>query len=225
MIANSEKQTLLKLLQIKQKMTKDSEPNNNQSKNKRYIKFKRLFDVSLILLSLPLILCLLLFGLILVLFGSRGPIFFIQPRVGKDNKPFNLIKLRTMVHHDLPHVDHTIEHDERIYPLGKWLRLTKIDEIPQLLNVLRGEMSIIGPRPERIEIVTKTRKLHHLYNSRHKILPGITGWAQVHNPKATPNENLDKLKYDIDYIANMNLKLDAVILLKTIKIILLRNSL
>lgn len=206
-------------------MIKDSESDNNQSKNKRYIKFKRLFDVSLILLSLPLTISLLLFGLILVLFGSRGPVFFIQPRVGKDNKSFNLIKLRTMVHHDLPHVDHTVVNDERIYPLGKWLRLTKIDEIPQLLNVLRGEMSLIGPRPERVEIVNKISKSHHLYNSRHKIIPGITGWAQVHNPKATPNENLDKLKYDIYYIVNMNLKLDIVILLKTITIIFLRNSL
>ena len=186
---------------------------------------KRLFDIILIFLFSPVILTLIVFGIILIKITSKGPIFFTQERVGKNGKSFSLFKLRTMIHNTLGHTGHTIANDQRVFPIGKFLRYTKIDELPQCLNVLFGQMSIIGPRPEKIEIVSDLCFENPFYELRHLIRPGITGWAQVNNPTATPNQNFEKLEYDLYYIKNANLFLEFLIIIRTIKIIIKRNSL
>jgi lipopolysaccharide/colanic/teichoic acid biosynthesis glycosyltransferase len=192
----------------------------------RHIEFsKRIFDTTLIFLFSPIILLLILIGAILIKIFSKGPIFFKQERVGKNGKPFLLYKLRTMVHTKDGYFEHTQIDDVRIFPIGKFLRFTKIDELPQCLNVLLGHMSIIGPRPEKTDIVKKLDEENPYYELRHLIRPGITGWAQVNNPVATPQQNFEKLEYDLYYIKNANLALEINIIIKTIKIIINRNSL
>lgn len=192
----------------------------------RHIEFtKRIFDVLLIFLLSPIILTLIIFGMLLIKTTSEGPVFFTQERVGKNGKSFSLFKLRTMIHNTLGHTDHTIANDQRVFPIGKFLRYTKIDELPQCLNVLFGQMSIIGPRPEKIEIVSDLCFENPFYELRHLIRPGITGWAQVNNPTATPNQNYEKLEYDLYYIKNANLFLEFLIIIRTIIIIIKRNSL
>lgn len=186
---------------------------------------KRVFDTLSILFFLPLILFFLLIGVILIFFTSKGPVFFRQERVGKNGKTFNLYKLRSMTYSKEGHVEHTKVNDIRVFPVGKFLRYTKIDELPQCLNVLKGDMSIIGPRPEKTEIVKKLDIENPYYELRHLVRPGITGWAQVNNPIATPNQNFEKLEYDLFYIKNANLFLEIKIIFKTIIIILKRNSL
>jgi lipopolysaccharide/colanic/teichoic acid biosynthesis glycosyltransferase len=192
----------------------------------KHIEFsKRITDTFLIITLLPIIIFLLFIGIILIKLTSKGPIFFKQERVGKNGKPFLLYKLRTMVYSKNGHISHTIENDERIFPVGKFLRFSKIDELPQCLNVLLGHMSIIGPRPERTEIVKMLALENPYYELRHLIRPGITGWAQVNNPTATPTQNFEKLEYDLYYIKNANLALEFFIILKTVQIIIKRNSL
>jgi lipopolysaccharide/colanic/teichoic acid biosynthesis glycosyltransferase len=120
---------------------------------------------------------------------------------------------------------HTIKNDDRITTVGKILRKTKIDELPQLLNVFKGEMSLIGPRPEKKEYVDRFAKENHFYNYRHTVKPGITGWAQVNNPTATPEQNLEKLEYDLYYVNNPSFRLEVKIILKTIGVISTMDSL
>jgi lipopolysaccharide/colanic/teichoic acid biosynthesis glycosyltransferase len=119
----------------------------------------------------------------------------------------------------------TIKNDDRITKVGNFLRKSKIDELPQLYNILIGDMSLIGPRPERVEYVNDYNSINPYYHLRHKIRPGITGWAQVNNPKATPDDNLIKLEYDLFYIKNLSMKRDILIFFRTIKVILTFNSL
>ncbi len=186
--------------------------------------FKRLFDIIFVILTLPISIPLFITGCILNKIFSKGPVIFKQARIGKFEKQFFLYKIRTM---DIANVKNnfTTPNDERITLIGKYLRKLKIDELPQLYNILIGEMSLIGPRPERVEYVEEYNDINPYYHIRHKIRPGITGWAQVNNPKATPEENLSKLEYDLFYLKNMSLKLDVKIIFKTIKVILTLNSL
>jgi lipopolysaccharide/colanic/teichoic acid biosynthesis glycosyltransferase len=187
--------------------------------------FKRIFDVFIILSFSPLIIFLIAFASIFIYISSPGPILYIQNRVGKNGRVFKLVKLRTMIHTFEANPHFTLENDIRIFPLGKILRLTKIDELPQAYNILMGHMSIIGPRPERVEIVKKLEAENSYYELRHLIKPGLTGWAQVNNPKANPTQNFEKLEYDLYYIKNANFLLDLEILLKTIYIVINLESL
>lgn len=186
---------------------------------------KRLFDLLFVVLFFPFALILIVIGAFLVWLSSPGPILFKQRRVCKNDKTFNIYKLRTMTHNPQCDGSHTIENDQRIFPVGKFLRKTKIDELPQLFNILMGHMSLIGPRPERKEIVEKLDQENPYYELRHLIRPGITGWAQINDPTATPNQNFEKLEYDIFYIKNASFLLDLKIILKTIKIVLTQDSL
>lgn len=187
-----------------------------------HIFFKRLFDLFIMLCLLPFALFFVCFGALLVKFSSRGPAFFSQKRVGKNGKIFTIYKLRSMtVHHDS---SFTTLNDVRITPVGKFLRKTKIDELPQLLNILLGEMSLIGPRPERPEFVDEYSKENAFFELRHAIKPGVTGWAQVNLPKATPEDNLKKLEYDLYYIKNYSFFLDIRILIETIRVVFTMNS-
>jgi lipopolysaccharide/colanic/teichoic acid biosynthesis glycosyltransferase len=198
---------------------------NSLSKN-RFIYYKRIIDLFVILLLSPLAFVTLLFGILVVKFSSKGPIFFIQKRVGLNGEVFKIYKLRTMVHKsDNYDISHTIEDDQRIYSMGKLLRLSKIDEIPQFLNILKGEMSLIGPRPEREDIVKDLTYNIPNYKLRHLVRPGLSGLAQIHNPKATPNQSIEKLEYDLYYINNLDINLECKIYWETFFIILKLNSL
>ena len=192
----------------------------------KYIIIKRIMDLLIIISLLPLAIPLLLFGMVTIKLFSKGPIFFKQQRVGLNNKPFYIYKLRTMIYQpgkiDL---NHTQKNDQRIFKTGKLLRISKIDEIPQFFNILIGDMSLIGPRPERFEIVEILSNEIPSYKLRHLIKPGLSGLAQINNPTATPNDSVEKLAYDLYYINNMNLKLDLRIFWKTIFIILRLDSL
>ena len=181
--------------------------------------FKRFMDIFLCVLFAPLAILLVAFAYIATKITSKGPAIFKQTRVGLKGKVFEIYKIRTMLHNPNGYVDHTTANDNRITKLGLLLRKTKIDELPQLYNVLKGDMSIVGPRPERTHIVEKFAQENDFYQYRHLVKPGITGWAQVNKPLATPEENLEKLEYDLFYINNYSLKLDMKILARTIDVV------
>ncbi|NQT81113.1 MAG: sugar transferase [Candidatus Aminicenantes bacterium] len=193
------------------------------SNNMIVIKVKRLIDIIvslfILLISMPLWPIISL----LIKINSRGPIFYIQKRVGKNESIFSLKKFRSMI--DKAEEDEAIwadENDERITLMGRMLRILHLDELPQLLNVIKGEMSLVGPRPERPEFVEELKKKIPYYSLRHFMKPGITGWAQVNYPYASSLEDSqEKLEYDLYYISHMNLLLEARILLKTVQKILL----
>lgn len=183
---------------------------------------KRLFDIFTSILSLIILFPFFLIIAACIKLGSNGPVFYSQERVGKYGKPFMIYKFRTMVENaesNGPQLSSS--HDERVTRIGRFLRKTRIDELPQFYNVLKGDMSLVGPRPERrhfIELITE-RAPH--YSHLHRVRPGITSWGQVKYGYA---ENVDqmihRLKYDILYIENMSLAMDMKILFYTIAIVL-----
>jgi exopolysaccharide biosynthesis polyprenyl glycosylphosphotransferase len=155
---------------------------------------------------------------------SRGPIFYTQERMGKDERRFKIIKFRSM-HHDAEAESGPTwsgKQDPRITRVGKFLRKARLDEIPQLINVLDGDMSLVGPRPERPYFIEQLAKEIPLYMRRLKVRPGVTGWAQV---KHKYDESIDdvrkKVQYDLFYIENMSLRMDMKILFRTISVVLL----
>ncbi len=186
---------------------------------------KRIIDITVSIITIPIALPIVLTALVLTKLTSTGPCIFSQKRVGLYGKLFTIFKIRTMVHSNQSTSKHTIKNDTRITQLGKILRKTKIDELPQLWNVLKGEMSIIGPRPEKQDIVEQFNVKNIFYQFRHSVKPGITGWAQVNNPTATPEQNLEKLEYDLYYINNLSARLELKILLKTAGVITTMDSL
>ncbi|MCJ8152386.1 sugar transferase [Chryseobacterium sp. SSA4.19] len=183
---------------------------------------KRLVDITISLLLLPGVIPLVILGFILVKLSSNGNVLFSQERVGKNSKTFTIYKIRTMVSSHNGHF--TTNNDARVNRIGKFLRMTKIDELPQLWNILKGDMSLIGPRPERPHFVKISNEENAMFDLRHLIKPGVTGWAQVNLPKATPEDNLEKLEYDLFYIKNYSLLFDILIVFKTIKIVFTLNS-
>jgi lipopolysaccharide/colanic/teichoic acid biosynthesis glycosyltransferase len=194
-------------------------------KRKKFLLLKRTTDILISLFILPIALPFASIGMLLTKLTSFGPSLFKQQRMGRNGKPFYIYKIRTMIYNPNGHNAHTVKNDNRITPLGNFLRKTKIDELPQLFNVLNGDMSLIGPRPEKVDIVRSLEIENPYYALRHTIKPGVSGWAQVNNPTATPNENLEKLEYDLFYVKNMSIFLDIKILIKTIKVIFTLNSL
>ncbi len=161
----------------------------------------RWFELALVLVTLPLWGGAML--LIALLLCTQRPIFFRQVRPGLHGAPFTLIKFRTMRPGTEPDA-------ERITPLGRWLRASSLDELPELLNVLRGEMALVGPRPLLMEYLREyTPAEHH----RHDVRPGITGWAQIHGRNAITRT--EKIRYDLDYIAKRSTLLDLRILVQT----------
>ena len=190
---------------------------------KRYKLLKRVFDLCLVFLLLPIAIPLILLGILLTKLTSKGDVFFSQKRVGENGKIFKIRKIRTMTSFNNDG-GFTQANDNRITTIGKFLRLTKIDELPQLWNILSGDMSVIGPRPERPEYVEQYVGINPFFNLRHMIKPGVSGWAQIHIPKATPEDNLKKLEYDLFYIKRYSWKLDIRVLWETFKIVLTLNS-
>ena len=183
---------------------------------------KRSFDVGVAVFGL--VLAAPLFALLIpaIRLDSPGPAFYTQKRVGLGARPFTLIKFRSM-RNDAERsgrAQWASAGDPRITRLGRWLRRTRLDELPQLVNVLRGDMSFIGPRPERPEFVTDLAADVPYYNERHRIRPGLTGWAQVNYKYGSSMEDArEKLRYDLFYLKNRNLFLDFVILSQTLRIV------
>lgn len=185
---------------------------------------KRSFDLLFSAVCLVLLLPLLGAVALLIKLTAPGPVFYLQDRVGYGGKVFRLIKFRTMI----PDAErgsgetYSQENDPRVTPIGRWLRRFRLDELPQLINVLKGDMSFVGPRPERPGFAREFAARLPGYNERHKVKPGITGLAQVRGYYHTAAEN--KLKYDLAYIYNYSFSLDLLILLETIKVILIRRG-
>jgi sugar transferase (PEP-CTERM system associated) len=163
---------------------------------------------------------------LLVKLTSPGPVFFSQERVGRKGRTFRVYKFRTMRQDaEAGGAKWAIKNDPRITPIGKFLRKTRLDEVPQLWNVLKGDMAFVGPRPERPEFVQWLAEAIPYYNLRHIIRPGLTGWAQVrYSYGASLEESKEKLKYDLYYIKHMSLSLDLLIMFETIKTVLLRKG-
>lgn len=181
---------------------------------------KRLFDIIAALIILVVTLPIEIICALSIKFADGGPIFYYQERIGKNNKPFKMIKLRTMI--QTAEEDGAVwaadnNNDPRVLPIGKIARKARFDEIPQMINVLKGEMSIVGPRPERPEFVEILNKEIPFYNRRHWIAPGWTGWAQImYKYGASIEDATEKLRYDFYYIKHRNIFWDISILIKAI---------
>lgn len=158
---------------------------------------------------------------------SPGPVFYSQIRVGRLGKPFKLYKFRSMAADAEAGGDPrwARKNDSRITRVGRFIRATRIDELPQLVNVLAGDMSMVGPRPERPHFVEQLSRTIPLYPQRTYVKPGLTGWAQVNFPYAASIEDArEKLSYDLYYAKNQSVALDAIILLSTIRVVLFREG-
>ncbi len=198
---------------------------NFQEGNKQiYVVIKRTLDIFCSVLGIIISIFILPPIVIILLLTSGRPLLFKQTRLGKNGKLFNAIKLRTMIADaEKNGPQWAIENDPRITTIGKFLRKTRLDEIPQLWNIIKGEMSFVGPRPERPEFITKLAKITPFYRERLLVRPGLTGWAQVNFPYvSTEEDTMKKLQYDLYYIKNRSIILDLAIILKTIKTVISR---
>ena len=197
-------------------------PFSRSNENKLYIFVQRAFDIVFAIIGLLIGMLLLPFILLGNLIGNRGPLFYSQERVGKNSKPFNILKLRSMVvNAEADGAKWAQKNDSRITAFGMILRRSRLDEIPQFYNVLKGEMSIIGPRPERPFFVNELSRIIPFYETRHIINPGLTGWAQVSTRYgASVDDSLTKLQYDLFYIKHRSIFLDFNIFIKTLSTIL-----
>ena len=193
-------------------------PFSRSNHNKLYLFFQRLFDLSIAVIGL-------LFGLLVVplvlignLFGNRGPLFYSQERIGKNGNLFKIIKFRTMIKNaETGGAVWAKKNDVRITPFGKFLRNSRLDEIPQFINILKGDMSLIGPRPERPHFVRQLSQILPFYETRHIVKPGLTGWAQVKTRYGSSvDDSLLKLQYDLYYIKHRSFLLDVNIFIKTL---------
>jgi exopolysaccharide biosynthesis polyprenyl glycosylphosphotransferase len=188
-----------------------------------YLALRRLFDVLLGVVG-----CLLTFFMVPVVwvvnrFTDPGDVFYQQERVGKGGKPFQVVKFRSMVMNAEEDTGAiwADKNDPRVTPMGKLLRRTRLDELPQFWNVLKGEMSVIGPRPERPEFISQLDEQIPFYRARHAVKPGITGWAQIkYRYGASVEDALIKLQYDLYYIKHMGPFLDLQIIIRTLQVML-----
>ncbi len=199
-------------------------PSEGSSTARLYAGLKRSMDIAISLVGLVILGLLLPFIALAIRFDSPGPIFYAQWRVGKGGKTFRLFKLRTMIlgAEREGEAVWTEREDSRVTRVGRILRATHIDELPQFINVLKGEMSIVGPRPERPEFVAKLEKLIPFYQLRHSVRPGMAGWGLVNQGYGSSFEDaLIKLEYDLYYIKHQSIYFDLLILLRTLEEMLL----
>ncbi len=188
-----------------------------------YGAIKRLTEMALAALVLVLFAPVLPVLALLIKLDSPGPVFYTQQRVGRAGRPFRLVKLRSMVADAEKdgRAQWAQQGDARVTRVGRSLRKSRLDEVPQLLNVLKGDMSLIGPRPERPEFVAQLEEQIPFYRTRLAVRPGLAGWAQVNYPYANSVEDaLVKLQYDLYYIKHQSLYLDLIIVLKTVGVVL-----
>jgi exopolysaccharide biosynthesis polyprenyl glycosylphosphotransferase len=197
-------------------------PFSRSNQNKLYLFFHRVLD--LLFSMLGLIFGLLIFPVIVVgnLLGNRGPLFYTQTRVGRNGRHFKIYKLRSMVvDAEKDGAVYASAKDSRVTNFGRFLRRSRFDEIPQFINVIKGDMSVIGPRPERPVFVKELSEKIPFYEVRHLVKPGVTGWAQVNAKYGTTREDaLEKLQYDLYYIKRRSLFLDISIVIKTLSTII-----
>lgn len=184
--------------------------------------YKRLFDVAMSMIGLILTAPFFPFIALAIVIDSRGPVFYKQLRVGENEREFFVFKFRTMSN-DAEKSTGAVwaqQDDPRVTQVGQFMRKTRIDEIPQLFNVFKGDMSFIGPRPERMTFVERLTETIPFYSTRHFVKPGVTGWAQVRYPYGASDEDaLEKLRYDLYYIKNYSIVLDLKIILDTIRVV------
>ena len=184
---------------------------------------KRMGDILLSSIMLFLLLPLLLFVVILIRLDSKGPVFFSQERVGQKRKLYKVHKFRSM-QADAEKTSGPVwaqNQDDRVTRVGNFIRKWRIDEMPQLWNVLKGEMSFVGPRPERDFFVRQLEDVIPYYGERFTVKPGVTGWAQISYPYgASVEDAMEKLNYDLFYIKNMSTLMDLMIVVRTVKTVL-----
>ena len=188
---------------------------------------RRSLDIAIALLLLLLALPLMLAAALIIRIDSDGPVFYRQVRCGLNGRAFNLIKFRSMsVDAERPGVAvWASKSDPRVTRFGRFMRLTRIDELPQLINVLRGDMAMVGPRPERPGFVSQLGEAIPHYNDRASVKPGITGWAQVNYPYGASVEDARmKLAYDLYYVRHCSLFLDLLILVATVRVVLFQEG-
>ncbi|HEY8351792.1 MAG TPA: exopolysaccharide biosynthesis polyprenyl glycosylphosphotransferase, partial [Sphingomonadales bacterium] len=183
---------------------------------------KRLFDVTTSLLLLLLTLPILIVTAIAIKVTSPGPVFYRQERVGQGGRTFMVLKFRSMrTDAERNGPQWAQANDDRVTPVGRLIRTARIDEIPQIFNVLKGDMSFVGPRPERPVFVEQLAKEIPFYLERHRVKPGITGWAQINYPYGASVEDArHKLQYDLYYIKNYSIFLDFLVLIQTLRVVL-----
>ena len=188
--------------------------------------WKRILDVACVLVLAPIVAPLVLLAMVAIVIESRGrgPVFYSQPRVGENGKIFRIYKFRSMVTDaERDGVARWADkNDSRITRVGRLLRKCRLDEVPQLYNILRGDMSFVGPRPERPEFVERLAGSIPYYRERHRVKPGLSGWAQInYSYGASEEDGLEKLQYDLFYVKNYSILLDALVLLQTTEVVLL----
>ncbi|NHM06396.1 exopolysaccharide biosynthesis polyprenyl glycosylphosphotransferase [Flavobacterium sp. CYK-4] len=197
-------------------------PFSRSNQNQLYLLVVRILEIVVSLIGLSFGILLLPIILIGNLLGNRGSLFYTQERIGKNGVPFKILKLRTMIKNaESNGAVFTTSNDSRITTFGKILRKSRIDEMPQFLNILKGDMAVIGPRPERQVFVNEIAEVMPFYETRHVIKPGLTGWAQVnYSYGETIEDSLIKLQYDLYYIKHRSIFLDINIVLKTFSTVL-----
>lgn len=197
-------------------------PFNRSNNNQLYLLNIKIMEILISIVGLSFGLLIIPFVLIGNAIGNRGKLFYTQERVGKNGKIFQILKFRTMVNNaEKGGVVFSTPNDSRVTPFGKFMRKTRIDEIPQFVNILKGDMAVIGPRPERPFFVKEIAEIMPFYETRHVIRPGLTGWAQVnYSYGESMEDSLIKLQYDLYYIKHRSLFLDLNITLKTISTVL-----
>jgi lipopolysaccharide/colanic/teichoic acid biosynthesis glycosyltransferase len=185
----------------------------------RYLRVKRVMDLAICLPGVVAVVLLVPFVVVGNLLGNRGPLLYRQERVGKNGRVFTILKFRTMV--DAPPGEvstWTQDRDPRVTTFGRVLRKTHLDELPQVLNILRGELSVVGPRPEQPRYVAELADKLPFYDLRHSVQPGLTGWAQVkYGYAGDERDALEKLQYDFWYLRNQGLRLDLRIIGRTFR--------
>jgi lipopolysaccharide/colanic/teichoic acid biosynthesis glycosyltransferase len=191
----------------------------------RYGRAARLFDLVCALVGLLVLGLALPFVIVGDLLANRGPLFFSQPRVGKNGHPFDMLKFRSMRPSVGSEGEWTGENDPRITPFGRVLRVTHVDELPQVINIFRGDLSVVGPRPEQPHYVEELSDKLPFYGLRHLVRPGLTGWAQVkYHYGADASDALEKLQYEFYYLRHQGVALDARIVGRTIRSVLARGG-
>ncbi|MCX2837508.1 exopolysaccharide biosynthesis polyprenyl glycosylphosphotransferase [Salinimicrobium sp. MT39] len=197
-------------------------PLSRSNDNKFYLFFHRLFDILVSIIGIIIGALLLPFIYFGNMIANKGSLFYQQERIGRSGETFKILKFRTMRYNAEP--DGAVwatKNDVRITRFGKFLRRSRLDEFPQFYNILKGEMSLIGPRPERPVFVKELSELIPFYDTRHFIKPGLTGWAQVMTDYADSHaDSLEKLQYDLYYIKHRNIFLDITILTKTLSTVI-----
>lgn len=195
--------------------------NIRESRRRPYNLLKRIADLAVSLVILAISLPAWPFIALIIKLGSKGPVLFRQARSGQDGKPFTILKFRTMREEGNERAM-TVDNDSRITRFGKFLRDTRLDEIPQMLNIIRGEMSLIGPRPERPEFIDDLEAKIPFYRTRLLIKPGLTGWDQISGQyhSASLEDTYQKLQYDLFYLKHRSFYLDFTIILKTVSTVI-----